>query len=85
MAKILNQSSRTHVYSVDDKKAFALIGFDTLHQDSVITLIRETGEKIPRLLKQFGSFNDEDITKIQALQHKEEYWADDASMIIRIA
>ena len=52
MAKILHQSSRTHVYSVDDKKAFALIGFDTLHQDSVITLIRETGEKIPGLLSQ---------------------------------
>ena len=87
MAKILWQSTRIHVYGGKDceETAYALIGYDETYNDSCVTMIRGKEKDIPRLLRRFGYFTDDDIKAIQKLHFKESYWADNCSQIIRIA
>ena len=87
MSRFLWQSTRIHVYggAGNEKRAYALIGYGEFDNDSCVTLIRGEHLDIPRLLKRFGTFTDDDVKKILHLRLKESYWADDFSQVIRIA
>lgn len=66
MARNLKQCTRIHIYGGDknEKRAYALITFDEFDNDSCVTLIRGEKKDIPRLLKRYGYFTDDDIKKI---------------------
>lgn len=87
MAKNLMQSTRIHVYGGADheKRAFSLIGFDSIDNDSVVALIRGEVKEIPRLLKQHGLFTEKDIEKVMSMKFKETWWIDNYGLIVRIA
>lgn len=87
MARQLWQSTRVQVFGGGwpSKRAYALIGFEKWRNDSTITLIRGTDKEIPILLRRFGDFSKDDLEMISKLNFKETYWADDCSMITRIA
>ena len=91
MAKSLKKSTRIHIYGGDrgEKMAYALIGFDYALQnptnDSCVTLIRGTREDMPKLLLKYGDFDEKDLKRILNLKYKKQYWADEYSLIVRIA
>jgi len=87
MAKYLRHCTRIHIYGGDnmEKRAYALIGFSTKENDSVVTLVRGTEKEIPKLLKRYGNFTDTDIECIQTLFYKEEWWCDNYGLIVRVA
>jgi len=91
MAKSLIKSTRIHIYGGDSNEmmSYALIGFNYSLQDpnndSCLSLVRGNREKMPRLLKQFGDFTEKDLKKILNLKYKKQYWADEYSLIVRIA
>ena len=87
MAKNLIKSTRIHVYGGDnnEKMAFSLIGFHEIDNDSTISLIRGKVKDIPRLLKKYGSFTENDIQKVLSMKHKETWWIDNYGLIVRIA
>ena len=69
----------------NEMKAYTLIGFSEEENDSCVTLVRGIDKDIPRLLKRYGFFTDEDLKRITSLGYKEKYWADENSLIIRIS
>lgn len=87
MAKILWQSTRIHVYGGDknEKKAFSLTSFSKFDNDSTVTLIRGEEKDIPKLLRKFALFTDEDVKKILSMKFKETWWCDECGLIVRIA
>ena len=88
MTKQLNRSARIQSYGGKsfEKKAYALIGFsDNNENDSTIQLIRGEWNDIPKLLKYYGNFTNEDIERIFKMNYKDEIWLDDNTLVIRIS
>lgn len=91
MAKTLIKSTRIHIYGGDsgEMMAYALIGFDyslqNQNNDSCISLVRGKREEMPKLLRKFGDFTEKELNRILNLKYKKQYWADEYSLIVRIA
>jgi len=87
MAKDLKQSMRIHVYGGDEneKRAYALIGYDYKDNDSCVTLIRGNEEDIPKLLRKFWTLTEEDIKKILSLNLMCTAHLDYFSQVIRLS
>lgn len=91
MSKKLTQSTRIQVYGGDfnEMMAFSMIGFDyslrKQNNDSIVVLVRGTREEMPKLLKRFANFTNEDIDHILNMKYKETWWCSEDDLITRIA
>lgn len=88
MTKQLNKSARIQSFGGKsfEKKAYALIGFSCeMENDSTIQLLRGEWNDVPKMLKNYGNFTNEDIERISGMAFKEEIWLDDCTLVIRIS
>lgn len=87
MARNLKQSTRIHIYGGDknEMRAYALITFDEFDNDSCVILVRGKEEDIPKLLKMYGYFTEEDIKKVLELELRCTICFDKYSSVIRLS
>lgn len=87
MARQLKQSTRIHIYGGDknEMRAYALITFDEFDNDSCVILVRGKEEDIPKLLKRYGYFTEEDIKKVLELELRCTICFDKYSRVIRLS
>lgn len=87
MARNLKQSTRIHIYGGDknEMRAYALITFDEFDNDSCVILVRGKEEDIPKLLKRYGYFTEEDIKKVLGLEMRSTIGFDKYTRVIRLS
>lgn len=87
MARNLKQSTRIHIYGGDNNemRAYALITFDEFDNDSCVILVRGKEEDIPKLLKRYGYFTEEDIKKVLGLEMRSTIGFDKYTRVIRLS